>query len=144
MQRSTCQTKMNRRFYGAVIRVADLEKCRQFYRDVVGLGPPVVDSSFWVEFECPETHLIVALEQGPATVKTTEAPRRGNVGVCLETRNLAAFDQRLAGHGVHAQRKARLPSGRMALFYLDPEGNPLIVIEGGPLTNSCANPPGDV
>ncbi|NOY82418.1 MAG: hypothetical protein GXP31_15570 [Kiritimatiellaeota bacterium] len=135
MRRNTGQTKMNGRFYGAVVRVADLEKCRQFYRDVIGLGTPVVDSSFWVEFECPESRLIVALEQDPAAEKTTEKTR-GSVGVCLETEDLAAFDRRLARHGIHTQRKARLPSGRPALFYLDPEGNPVIVVERGSLANS--------
>ena len=50
------------RFYGAIIRVADLGTCRAFYQDVIGLGPPVVDSSFWVEFQIAQGQMVLALQ----------------------------------------------------------------------------------
>ncbi|MBO5803266.1 MAG: hypothetical protein J6R64_05950, partial [Lentisphaeria bacterium] len=37
-------------FSGIVIRVKDLDLCRSFYQNVIGLGMPVMDSSFWCEF----------------------------------------------------------------------------------------------
>jgi len=131
MQRSGGQARLKGRFYGAILRVASLEDCRRFYRDAVGLGPPVVDSNFWVEFECPSTGMIIALEQNPAA-QAAAAVACGSVGVCLETKTLSTFEKRLAEHGVHPQRKARLPSGRQALFFLDPENNPFVVIQATP------------
>ena len=41
---------MENSLFGVVIQVSNLELCRAFYRDVLGLGAPVMDSSFWVEF----------------------------------------------------------------------------------------------
>ncbi|NQZ59453.1 MAG: VOC family protein [Lentisphaeraceae bacterium] len=42
---------MNDRSYGIIISVADLDRARAFYRDVLGLGAPVVDSNHWIEFQ---------------------------------------------------------------------------------------------
>lgn len=131
MQRRDGQERLNGRFYGAVLRVANLEDCRRFYRDVVGLGPPVIDSNFWVEFECPGTGMIIALEQNPAA-QATSTLVCGTVGVCLEAKDLSTFEERLARFGVHPQRKTRLPCGRQALFFLDPENNPFLVIQAPP------------
>ena len=41
---------MENSLFGVVIQVSNLDLCRAFYRDVLGLGAPVMDSSFWVEF----------------------------------------------------------------------------------------------
>ena len=40
--------------YSLVLRVRDMQKCRAFYRDTLGLGTPVLDSPFWVEFQMCE------------------------------------------------------------------------------------------
>jgi len=37
--------------YGFVIKVRDLDKCRAFYRDILMLGNPAMDSNFRTEFE---------------------------------------------------------------------------------------------
>ena len=37
-----------------VLSVADLAAERAFYRDVVGLGEPVMNSNVWVEFKLGE------------------------------------------------------------------------------------------
>ena len=42
---------MKNSLFGVIIKVNDLDLCRKFYRDVLNLGDPVLDSSFWVEFQ---------------------------------------------------------------------------------------------
>jgi len=43
--------QMESQKYSLVLRVRDMQKCRAFYRDTLALGTPVLDSSFWVEFQ---------------------------------------------------------------------------------------------
>ena len=38
-----------------VLQVADIAAARAFYRDVVGLGEPVMNSNVWVEFKLDGT-----------------------------------------------------------------------------------------
>ena len=42
MDNSTC---------GVIIKVSDLNQCRMFYRDILGFGEPLLDSSFAVCFK---------------------------------------------------------------------------------------------
>ena len=51
--------------FGIVIRVRDLELCRQFYRDQLHLGEPAADSTFAVEFR-PSESFSLRLEQSDA------------------------------------------------------------------------------
>ena len=39
---------------GVVIKVKNLTRSKAFYRDILGLGDPVMDSNFRVEFRCGE------------------------------------------------------------------------------------------
>ena len=41
---------MDTKIFGVVVRVRNLELCRAFYRDVLDLWTPLLDSNFWVEF----------------------------------------------------------------------------------------------
>lgn len=36
--------------YCLVLRVCNLQKCKLFYRNTLGLGSPTLDTPFWVEF----------------------------------------------------------------------------------------------
>jgi len=120
------------RLYGLVLRVADLGLCRRFYVDVVGLGPPVVDSNFWVEFQLPYSPVVMALARDP-TLKTLDngaghsAPSRTSLG--LLTDDLEAFERRMSDHGVEAAGCLRLPSGERALVFRDPENNTFMVFQ---------------
>ena len=42
---------MKNSLFGVIIKVNDINLCRRFYRDILNLGDPVVDSSFCVEFQ---------------------------------------------------------------------------------------------
>ena len=54
--------------YSLVLRVRDLQKCRAFYRDTLGLGTPVLDSPFWVEFQMCDGGKICLETIDPKTV----------------------------------------------------------------------------
>jgi len=43
---------MGNNIFGIVIKVKNLTACKAFYRDILGLGDPVQDSNFQVEFNC--------------------------------------------------------------------------------------------
>lgn len=121
------------RFYGAILRVEDLSACRTFYAEVIGLGEPVVDSSFWVEFQVVPGQMVLALQQAPVTGTGTAEPAR-NVAWCLETTDVEAFVRRLERDNVHPLRTERSPTGRKTLTFLDPEGNPFVIMEGAAAT----------
>ena len=44
---------------GVLIRVANLDQQRIFYRELLMLGNPLVDSAFWVEFAAPDGTRII-------------------------------------------------------------------------------------
>ena len=120
------RSEPKQRLYGAVLRVSDLSGCRAFYEEAVGLGPPAVDSNFWVEFEILPGRMILALERSPGPAQR-HGP--GSAAWCLEVRDLTAFARRMEEREVWPFRSGQLPCGRRSLTYLDPEQNPFLVIE---------------
>jgi extradiol dioxygenase family protein len=52
--------------FGIVIKVNDLDNCRIFYRDILNLGEPLIDSSFVVQFSLAE-NLNLTLEKNQGT-----------------------------------------------------------------------------
>ena len=56
---------MEKRRFGIILKVNNLDMCREFYRRLLGLGDPVIDSSFAAEFAIgPDAFLL--LEKAPA------------------------------------------------------------------------------
>ena len=114
------------RFYGAVVRVTDINRCRTFYAQVLGLGDPVVDSKFWVEFVPCAGRMVVALEKVDA--QETSGGDQGTA-VCLQVSDLDAFIDRLREHGGAVEAATTLVSGRKAVRFRDPERNPLLAVQ---------------
>jgi len=80
-----------------VLQVADIAAERAFYRDVVGLGEPVMNSNVWVEFKLD-----------------------GGTSFCLEQVEKRYRSQR------NADAPEGVPCGQVgihAVQYPDPEGN---------------------
>lgn len=73
---------MEEQKFSLVLRVRDLQKCRAFYRDILALGAPVLDSPFWVEFqmcsggklclEAVESEIGSGTENGPVWMMEAE------------------------------------------------------------------------
>lgn len=118
-----------RRFYGVILRVKNLNRVRPFYIHILGLGNPVVESNFWVEFEDPASRLIIALQQSGNAAKQSNGEADGNIAVCLYVdEDFAGFKKKLAGHGISNVRKIELASGRTGLSFSDPEGNRIVAV----------------
>ena len=50
---------MEKMVFGIVIKVKNLTSCKAFYRDILNLGDPVLDSSFRVEFRCADSFSLI-------------------------------------------------------------------------------------
>ena len=105
--------------FGIMIRVNDLDGCRIFYRDLLELGEPVLDSSFLVVFQLSED-LTLTLEKSAAPYLEHAS------SACLwgfETEDLDGLRRRLedAGYELALDADCRDPS--CDLRGRDPEGN---------------------
>lgn len=114
---------MEKRLTGTVIKVKDLDKCRHFYRDVLALGAPAIDSNIWVEFRL-NFGGIVALQQ----VETLEElPYSQRMRWALIAENLSAVLVRLQENG-YAVRDEKVDALGFQLHETsDPEGNPILL-----------------
>lgn len=108
-----------------LVRVSDLDSCRIFYRDVVGLGAPVMDSGCWVEFRSGGA--VVCLEKCEWGEKVP--PASGRVALMLTVASMEAFSKRMmeAGYPEGADSADRF--GYRVKCCSDPEGNLLYVTE---------------
>jgi catechol 2,3-dioxygenase-like lactoylglutathione lyase family enzyme len=112
--------------------VRDLQLCRAFYRDILGLGQPVVDSNLWVEFEPLPGRMILALQ----SCHGDDLPRTRTTAWCFECPDPAALAEQLRREGVQEDPELVLPTGRRALRFQDPEGNPFLLLEQNPANTS--------
>jgi catechol-2,3-dioxygenase len=114
--------------YGIIIRARNVEKMRSFYRDVIDLGPPVVDSNYWVEFKISsETNLI--LEQIEADDQNSaDAPKRGATSWVRRVDDVDAFIAKLGESKIEPVGEERERFGRRVVTFLDPEGNAFHII----------------
>ena len=95
---------------GVLIRVFDLNVQRIFYRDMLKLGEPVVDSNFWTEFAAPDGTRII--------LEKTEAAY-----LVLYTPHLDEVRQELALHNYPITANTKPHPGEVFYRGQDPEGN---------------------
>ncbi len=112
--------------FGILIRVRDLVVCRAFYRDLLHLGEPVMDSTFAVEFALSgDVMLRLESNVSPALEHASSA-----VSWCLETDDPEKLFDELANTGYRVDAvQGQSESG----FYFrgeDPEGNPFFITRG--------------
>jgi len=114
------------RFSGVIIRVSNLDICRAFYRDVLGLGAPVMDSNFWVEFRVSSV-MSLFLEKTERDEKI--APPNERVAWLLQVPNLTEFAQKMEKYGYQKETASADRVGFPVRVYKDPEGNEFFVSE---------------
>ena len=105
-----------------VLSVEDIAAERTFYRDIVGLGEPVMNSNVWVEFRLNES-CSFCLEQ--AAPNKAPVPPHGRVEFLFFVDSLNDFDTRYHALGLPNAAEG-IPCGQMgirAVQYPDPEGN---------------------
>ena len=112
---------MKKNFVEIVVRVNDLDLCRIFYREVLQLGDPVLDSGFVASFRISGSALL--------TLEKTDAPFLEHAGAATSWRfgvsDLKALRERMYYGGYELKQD---PSGD---FWrgTDPEGNVFLVCE---------------
>ena len=104
---------------GVLIRVNDINHQRIFYREILKLGDPVVDSPFWVEFAAPDgTRIILEKSEAPYLDHDTSATT-----LVLATPLAEAIRQDLASHNYHITEAEKQHPGEAFFRGQDPEGN---------------------
>lgn len=105
-----------------VLQVADIAAERTFYRDVVGLGEPVMNSNVWVEFKL-DGGASFCLEQ--AAPNKPLLPPHSRTEFLFFVDSLEEFEKRYRSQK-NADVPEGIPCGQMgihAVQYPDPEGN---------------------
>ena len=105
-----------------VLSVADIAAERAFYRDVVGLGEPVMDSNVWVEFKL-DGGCSFCLEQ--AAPNKAPLPPHSRTEFLFFVDSMDDFESRYRAQGFKNAAEGS-PCGQMglrAVQYPDPEGN---------------------
>ncbi|HOK05455.1 MAG TPA: VOC family protein [Victivallales bacterium] len=112
--------------YGVVIRTKNIDNLRNFYRDVLDLGPPVVDSNYWVEFKLGDTtHLVLELIDDESE---NLAGKSGNIDWVFRVDNLEEKKQILAEKKLEPVSEEAERFGKRVLIYRDPDGNLIHII----------------
>ncbi len=110
--------------YGIAVKVRNLDLCRAFYRDVLDLGSPQLDSNFWVEFKLGEGASLT-LER---ILEDEELPDPvGRISWLFKTEELESVLARLRKFGYEPKHEAQDRIGVKVYEFRDPEGNPFLV-----------------
>ena len=105
-----------------VLSVADLAAERAFYRDVVGLGEPVMNSNVWVEFKLDGGSSFCLEQTAP---NKPPLPPHGRTEFLFFVDSLDEFEKRYRSH-TPVDAPEGVPCGQIgihAVQYPDPEGN---------------------
>ena len=113
---------------GILIRTGDLSGMRFFYREILKLGDPVVDSTFWVEFAAPDGTRII-LEKSEALYLEHSISATTMV---LSTPYLQEIRKELADHNYPITAEEKLHPGEAFYRAQDPEGNVFYLCTSNP------------
>lgn len=104
---------------GVLIRVKDIKKQRIFYRDMLQLGEPAVDSDFWVEFITADGSRII--------LEKSEAPYLEHMNSAttsvIAVQDKEAVIKELLMHKYNISVNEKLHPGEAFHRGEDPEGN---------------------
>ncbi len=106
-------------FYGCLLKVKDIAKVKAFYRDILELVQPLVDSNFWVEFQLPGNGILV-LEQSSSVVP---GKNRQDVSCLIVVDDLELRLKALESRKVKPIRSGVEVPGCKTATVTDPEGN---------------------
>ncbi len=111
------------------LHVDDLDRAGAFYKDVLGLGQIAGDRRFrgfdvggksvLLLFRRGGTHQAVHLPGG--TIPPHGGQGELHVAFAIGTAELAAWETRLAAHGVAIEGRMQWPEGGRSLYFRDPD-----------------------
>ncbi len=105
--------------YGCLVRVSDINRVRTFYRDILELGDPIVDSNFWLEFALPGNGVLI-VEQSNGV---TPGDNRQDVSCVIGIDHFELRLKTMEARAVKPIRPSREIPGRKTATICDPEGN---------------------
>lgn len=117
---------MKKTCYGMILKVRNLPLCRAYYKNILALGDPVIDSSFLCEFHIEKDFSLI-LEKAEWEFMPQKAESRSSW--ILRTEDLATFLHRLDQYGYKVETKDADKFGIRLLKCKDPEGNVFFVTE---------------
>lgn len=109
------------------IYVQDMKKMRDFYSGVLELGKPVVETETWIEFDLPGCHL--ALHKGDPSMLEQSQSSQSKVKFSMEVEDIEKVCEELKSKNLKFTFGPKKDFGATLAEFLDPEGNPLRVIE---------------
>lgn len=111
---------MKDKLFGVVVEVENIVAARSFYRDILQLGDPVMDSNFWVEFRLPDGFSIFLKR-----VYSSKRQKKGRGGVSWIYRvgNIGEVISRLELYGYGEIYEKSEEMGESVYTFKDPEGN---------------------
>ena len=117
------------RIHHASVIVSDTERALRFYRDLLGLRvdpvrPDLGYPGAWLWIGQQQIHLLELLNPDPVEGRPAHGGRDRHLALSLD--DLDALAGKLDAAGI-AYTRSR--SGRRALFFRDPDGNALEMIE---------------
>ena len=113
--------------YGVIVKVKNLNVCRSFYRDMLNMGPPVMDSNFWVEFKI-NTSASLILEKAVTGEKLPEG--EGRIAWMCAVDDIKETMLRLEENGYKPiTEKENEKIGVKVYKLYDPENNPFYICE---------------
>jgi predicted enzyme related to lactoylglutathione lyase len=112
--------------HAVVIKVQNLNICRAFYRELLELGAPVMDSNFWVEFKIGASASLV-LEQIVTGEIVPEG--RGRISWLCMVEDLEKMIKKLKENGYDPISEEIDLLGMKTLQFCDPEGNQFVLCE---------------
>ena len=118
------------RIHHASVIVSDTERALRFYRDLLGLRvdanrPDLGYPGAWLWIGVQQLHLLELPNPDPVDGRPAHGGRDRHLALTVD--DLDALAQRLDAAGIGYTRSR---SGRRALFFRDPDGNALELIEG--------------
>jgi len=112
-----------RRINTIFVYVRDMAQAKHFYSETMGLGKPLVDSKFWVEFKLPDGDTHFALHHSDKHPSTAIAP--GTFKLSFEVHDIQQFAADLKARGVKFHYEPRKEYGFWLAEFEDMEGNAL-------------------
>ena len=112
---------MKNNLFGVIIKVENIDICRSFYKEILGLGSPVMDSAFWVEFRLPGDFSLF-LEKKEENEKISEIA--GRISWIYKVEDIDKILAKLKEYGYQSLSEETDRIGIRTYVFRDPEGNP--------------------
>ena len=117
----------------AALYVADLERARTFYREVLGLVETAVfEDAAFLQIGIDATLILFqidALETRVSVIPAHGSRGRGHVALAIGPNEMTAWRERLQAHSIEVEHEQDWPLGTHSLYFRDPDDNSLELID---------------